>query len=132
MIAVGVQLPLVTVSAMVVDAVSVPDVPVMVTVDVPGVAVPLAVRYSTPVVGVGSGANEAVTPEGKPDAARDTVPVNPPRPVTAIVDVLVTPWLIDREAGADPRVKLSDPVGCTVTIVLADAVVPPAPVQVSE
>jgi hypothetical protein len=66
-----------TVSVTVVVAVRLPDVPVMVTVAVPVVAVELAVRVSTLVLVVGFVANEAVTPFGKPDAARVTLPENP-------------------------------------------------------
>jgi hypothetical protein len=59
-------------------AVSVPDVPVMVTVDVPAVAVALALRVSTLLPVVGLVPSEAVTPLVSPDTARFTLPVNPP------------------------------------------------------
>jgi hypothetical protein len=54
-----------------------PEVPVMVSVLVPAVAVLLAIRVRAlfPVVEVGE--KEAVTPLGKPDSERFTVPVNP-------------------------------------------------------
>jgi hypothetical protein len=54
-----------------------PDVPVTVTLYCPRLAELLAVsvRMLYPVVGFG--ANDAVTPLGKPDAARLTLPVNP-------------------------------------------------------
>ncbi len=48
-----------------------PEVPVMVTAAVPNVAETLAVSVSVPAL------NVAVTPAGKPDAARATVPLNP-------------------------------------------------------
>ena len=66
----------VTVSAMVVDAVSEPEVPEIVTVDVPTVAVEPAAKVTTldPVVGLVP--NVAVTPEGSPEAARVTLPAN--------------------------------------------------------
>jgi len=78
-----------TVSETVVVAVKLPDVPVMVTVAVPVVAVLFAVRVSVLVEVVGFVLKVAVTPLGKPDAARVTLPENPPRSV--IVIVLVPP-----------------------------------------
>jgi hypothetical protein len=58
-------------------AVTVPDVPVMVNVVVPTVAVLLAVRVSMLVPTVGFGVKDAVTPLGRPVTARFTLPVNP-------------------------------------------------------
>ena len=57
-----------TVRASVVVATRLPEVPVMVTVAVPVVAVALAVRVSTLVPVVGFVPNAAVTPLGRPDA----------------------------------------------------------------
>jgi len=68
----------VTVRETLVVAVSVPEVPVIVTVYVPAVAVALAVRVSTLLPVVGLVPSEAVTPLGRPDTARVTLPVNPP------------------------------------------------------
>jgi hypothetical protein len=51
---------------------------VMVTVAVPAVAVLLAVSVNTLLVEVLLGLKEAVTPLGRPDAARLTLPANPP------------------------------------------------------
>ena len=52
-------------------AVTVPEVPVMVTTKVPGVAGLLAVSViALDPVEVGFGANDAVTPAGRPDAAK--------------------------------------------------------------
>jgi hypothetical protein len=68
---VNVKLPVpeeLTVRAMVVDAVSEPEAPAMVTVDVPTVAVALAVKVSTLLPVVGLGAKVAVTPAGRPDS----------------------------------------------------------------
>ena len=76
-----------TVSATVVELVMFPDVPLIVTVDVPSVAVLLAVSVSVLVAVVGFGLNAAVTPLGKPDTARFTLPLNPFHGVT-IIDVL--------------------------------------------
>jgi hypothetical protein len=65
----------VTVSAIVALAVSVPDVPVMVTVAVAAAAVPDAVNVTLRAVPAGPKA--AVTPAGSPEAARATVPLKP-------------------------------------------------------
>lgn len=67
------------------------DVPVMVMVDVPVVAVAEAVSVSELVLVVEAGLNEAVTPEGRPDAVRDTVPLNPPEGTTVMVSLPEVP-----------------------------------------
>ena len=64
----------------IVVAVMAPDVPVMVMLYCPRLAVLLAVSVSVvfPVIPVtGLGAKDAVTPLGKPDAESVTLPVNP-------------------------------------------------------
>jgi len=76
MVKFGVAVPF-TVSASVVVATRLPEVPLMVTVAVPVVAVLLAVRVRVLVPLVLVGLNVAVTPLGSPDAARLTLPVNP-------------------------------------------------------
>ena len=83
--------PVPTVRAMVVVADNVPDVPVIVTVEDPVVAVLLAVKVSTLLPVVGFVPNEAVTPLGRPDAVSVTLPVNPPTSVTLIVLVPLLP-----------------------------------------
>jgi hypothetical protein len=95
-----------TVRASVVDAVKLPEVPVIVTVAEPVVAVLLAVSVSTLVPVVGFVPNAAVTPLGRPDAARVTLPVNPPTSVTVIVLVPLLPWVIVRLLGESDSVKL--------------------------
>ena len=95
-----------TVSARVVVAVRLPDVPVMVTVEVPVVAVALAVRVSTLLPVVGFVPNVAVTPLGRPDAASVTLPVNPPTSVTVMVLVPLLPCVTDRLLGESESVKL--------------------------
>ena len=74
-----------TVSARVVVAVRLPEVPVIVTVAVPVVAVALAVRVSVLVEVVGLVENVAVTPLGSPDAASVTLPLNPFKSFTVMV-----------------------------------------------
>lgn len=93
-------------SASVVVAVRLPEVPVMVTVEVPVVAVALAVKVSTLVPVVGFVPNAAVTPVGRPDAASDTLPVNPPTSLTVMVLVPLPPCVIVRLLGESERVKL--------------------------
>jgi hypothetical protein len=95
-----------TVRASVVLAVRLPEVPVMVTVAVPVVAVALAVSVSTLVEVVGFVLNVAVTPLGKPDAARVTLPVNPFKSFTVIVLVPLLPWVMVRLLGESESVKL--------------------------
>ena len=55
-----------------------PDVPLIVTVTVPVVAVVLAVSVNVLVVAVLVGLKDAVTPLGRPDADKLTLPVKPP------------------------------------------------------
>jgi hypothetical protein len=68
-----------------------PDVPVMVTVTVPVVAVLLAVSVNVLVAVAGLGPNEAVTPLGRPDADKLTLPLKPFCGVTVMVLVPVAP-----------------------------------------
>ena len=76
-----------TVREKAVDAVRVPEVPVMVTVDVPVAAEALAVRVRTLDPFAGLAEKDAVTPLGRPEGARVTLPANPPISVTAMVCV---------------------------------------------
>src|SRR5258708_24985691 len=92
---------------MVVDAVRLPEVPVMVTVAVPAVAELLAVSDRTLVVVVLAGLKDAVTPLGSPEATKLTLPVKPPAGVTVMVLVpAAPPGVIDILAGAAERAKL--------------------------
>lgn len=97
-----------TVRAIVVVAVKLPEVPVIVTVAVPVVAVEDAVSVSTLVPVVGLVPNAAVTPLGSPDAASVTLPVNPPASVTLIVLVPLLPWVTVKLLGEAESVKLGD------------------------
>src|SRR5260221_6064529 len=82
-----------------------PEVPVTVTVEVPMVAVAEAVRVRVELVlplagGVTeAGANEAVTPLGRPEAESATAELNPLRLVTVIVLVPLLPWTTLRLVG---------------------------------
>jgi hypothetical protein len=89
----------VTVSVMVVLALRLPKVPVMVTGDVPVVAVLLEVSVSTLVPVVGFVPNDAVTPLGRPEAASVTLPVNPPEAPTSMLMEPLSLRPIDSVAG---------------------------------
>lgn len=71
--------------------VSVPEVPVIVTVEVPVVAVELAVKVTALVEVVGLVPNVAVTPEGKAEVDKVTLPVNPPAGWTVTVLLPLVP-----------------------------------------
>jgi hypothetical protein len=79
----------VTVSAIGVIVDRSPEVPVTVTVAVPMVAEAPAVNVTTLEPVAGLVANTAVTPLGRPEAARVTLPVNPFAGVTVMVSVAV-------------------------------------------
>jgi hypothetical protein len=71
-----------------------PDEPVTVIVTVPVVAVLLAVNVSVLVVAVLLGLNEAVTPLGRPDADKLTLPLKPFCGVTVMVLAPLAPCTI--------------------------------------
>ena len=74
----------------VVVCVKLPDVPVIVTVTVPVAAVALAVKVSVLLLLAGLGLNPAVTPLGKPDAERATLPL---KPFNGMMAIVLVPWL---------------------------------------
>jgi hypothetical protein len=69
-----------------------PDVPVIVNVATPRVAVWLVVSVSVLLPVVGFGAKVAVTPLGRPVTARLTLPAKPYCPATKTVVVPELPW----------------------------------------
>lgn len=77
----------------VIDAIGLrpPDVPVTLNAVVPIAAVLSAKRVSMLFVVVPGGLKEAVTPGGKPEAERTTLPAKPFFPTTVIVLVVVPP-----------------------------------------
>ena len=117
-----------TVRARVVVAVRLPEVPVMVTVELPVVAVELAVRVRMLLPVVGFVPKAAVTPLGRPEAARVTLPENPPASATGRETTPEPHWgIVTGDEG--PIVKLPAPV--TVSATDVDAVsVPEVPVTV--
>jgi hypothetical protein len=105
----------VTVRETVVVTLRLPEVPVMVTVEVPAAAALLAANVTTLVAVAGLVPNVALTPVGNPDAARVTLPVNPFNSGTEIVLVPVPPGATVRLAGVADSVKLGGGViGLTV------------------
>jgi hypothetical protein len=104
-----------TVRERVVVAVKLPEVPVIVIVVVPVVAVLLAVSVSVLVPEVLAGLNDAVTPEGTPEADSATLP---PKPFCGLtVRVLVPPeppWVMVALAGEADKVKPGTGAGFTV------------------
>jgi hypothetical protein len=117
---------------MVVVALNVPEVPVMVTVAAPVVAVLLAVSVSTLLPVVGLVPNAAVTPVGNPDAARVTLPVKGLTSVTVMVSVPLLPCVIAKVAAERESVKLPVLAALTVSAMVVDAVrVPDVPVMVT-
>jgi|SRR6266436_6772571 len=94
----------VTVRVIVVVFVKVPDVLVMVTVTVPVVAALPAVSVSVLDVVVGLGLNDAVTPLGRPEADKLTLPRKPFCGVTLIVLVPLPPCVIVKLVGDAERV----------------------------
>lgn len=85
-----------------------PDVPVMVTVEVPVVAVALAVNVTLLVDVVGFVPKLAVTPDGRPEADRLTLPVKPPEGATVIVLPTLLPCVTVTLVGEADREKLGD------------------------
>jgi len=65
----------------------------------------LAVSVITLLPVVGFGLNDAVTPPGRPDAARVTLPANPPEPLTVMVLVPDAPWARVRLLGLAESAK---------------------------
>ena len=96
-----------------------PEVPVTVTVAVPAAAVLLAVKVSVLVLVVLAGLNDAVTPEGKPDAARLTLPEKPFCAVMLTVAVPLPPCATLRLLGAAAIAKF----GCVATTTVNASVV---------
>jgi hypothetical protein len=109
-----------TVSEIVAEFDKLPEVPVMVIVAVPVVAVPLAVNVTVLVVVVGFVLNDAVTPLGRPEADKVTLPLKPFCGVTVIVLVPALPCVIVKLLGDAERVKFAAGAGLTVRPIVAE------------
>jgi hypothetical protein len=96
----------VTVREIVVLFVKLPEVPVMVTVAGPATAVLLADRVNVLVLAAGLGLKVAVTPFGRPDTEKLTLPVKPFSAATVIVLVPLAPCAIVTLAGEAESEKL--------------------------
>ena len=84
--------------------VMVPDEPVTVIVNVPTAAAALVVSVNVLALSVLLGLNDALTPLGRPEIDKLTVPVNPFSGVTVIAAVPLAPWVSVRMFGeADSR-----------------------------
>lgn len=114
----------------VVTGVNVPEVPVMVIVEVPLPADEATVNVSALVAVAGLVANAAVTPVGSPDAASATLPVKPLSSVTVMVLVPVLPKATVRSPGEAERVKPGIAVTVSVMDVVTGVSVPEVPVMV--
>jgi hypothetical protein len=124
-----------TVKESVVVLVKVPEVPVMVTLTVPGVAVLLAVSVKVLEFAglvVLAGLKEAVTPAGKPEADKLTLPLKLFSGVTEMVLEPLAPCTIDKALGEAERKKpgTGPPVGQLLTKLVAFSV--PMPVAKSQ
>ena len=87
----------------VVVLVKLPDMPVTVTVAAPVAAVLLAVSVNVLVLAVLLGLNDAVTPLGRPDADKLTLPVKPFCGVTVMVLAPLAPCTIVKLFGDAER-----------------------------
>jgi hypothetical protein len=112
--------------------VKLPELPVTVTVPVPVVAVLLALNVNVLVLAVLPGLNDAVTPLGKPDADKLTLPVNPFCGLTVIVLVPLPPCTIVTLPGDAESAKFGTGTAFTVreTVVVL-LKLPDTPVTVS-
>jgi len=102
----GLPAAAVTVRPTVVVSVRLPEMPLMVIVEVPVAAEALAVRVKTLVEVVGFALNPEVTPLGRPLADNVTLPSKPFAGTTVIVLVPLLPWLMLSDVGFAVRVKL--------------------------
>ena len=84
--------------------VKLPDEPVTVTAIVPVATVLLAVSVNVLVLVALLGLNDAVTPLGRPDADKLTLPLKPFCGVTVMVLVPLAPWTTLRLPGEADRV----------------------------
>jgi hypothetical protein len=107
-----------TVTGMVAVWLSEPLVPVTVTVAEPAAAELAAVKVKVLVDAVEAGLNDAVTPLGRPLAARLTALVKPPEGETVTVDVALPPGVRDRLLPAEsPKFGVAAALTVSATVV---------------
>jgi len=114
---------------MVVVWVRLPEIPLIRIENVPVAALFLADRVSVLALVMLPGLKDAVTPRGKPEADRLTLPVKPFCDVTVIVDVILPPRTRLNEFGEAERAKFGGDTTVTETVVLRDNA-PDVPVTV--
>jgi len=109
-----------------------PDVPVMVTVAGPVEAALLAVNVRVVEAVALVGLNEAVTPLGRPEAARLTLPLKPFCGVTVMVLDPEVPCMMLRLVGDAERAKFGTAAAVTVRLIVVACVrLPEVPVIVT-
>jgi hypothetical protein len=108
----------------VVVLVKVPEVPVTVTVAVPIAAELVADRVRALPVVAGLVPNVALTPFGRPDALKLTLPLNPLRRLIVIVVEAEVPWTTVKLAGDADSVKPGDEEAGQLLTKLAALTVP--------
>jgi hypothetical protein len=122
----------VTVREIVVVGVRLPDVPVMVTVAGPIAAVLLAASVKVLVPVVGFVLNDAVTPPGRPDPDKLTLPLNPFSGLMEMMLVPLFPCSTVKLLGDADRVKLGTAAAVTVRLTVVVFVkLPDIPVMVT-
>ncbi len=109
--------------------VKLPEMPLIRIEKVPVAALFFADKVSVLVVGVLPGLQDAVTPRGKPEADKLTLPVKPFCDVTMIEDVILPPRARLNEFGEAVRAKFGGGTTVRETVVLCDNA-PDAPVTV--
>jgi len=106
-----------------------PPVPVMVTVEVPAAAdeVAVSVRVEEPEPGAATdvGLKLALTPEGRPDADKDTAELKPPEIVVDTVELPEPPCVTDTDVGEALMAKFGVAAAVTVNPRLAVWLLPP-------
>src|SRR6266702_1961691 len=120
-----------TVRETVVVFVKLPDEPVTRTVTVPVVAAPVADRVKRLLVVAGFVPKMALTPLGRPDTVKFTLPLNPFRGLIVMVVEPAAPWTSVKLVGDAERVKL----GCCEDegqLLIKLALIVPMPVAKSQ
>ena len=106
-----------------------PEMPLIRIEKVPVAGLFFADKVSVLVVVVLPGLKDAVTPRGKPEADKLTLPVKPFCDVTMIVDVILLPRARLNKFGEAARAKFGGGTTVRETVVLCDSA-PDAPVTV--